>query len=259
MQVTKQFVFALILALGFVMVGTGAVPAAPGHDAKPAGISGPTAPDKPGKIMSWTVRSSDAGAFYPEDPHRTVSPAPLAQPDLATTAPTFTLDTAAFAPLESGRARAAQASTGPASHPSTRAAKPVRVHFVPRLSSRHALISQRILRTATRYMGTPYVWAGTGGGGFDCSGFTMRVFMQNGIPLRRQADWQFTQGQKIARADLQPGDLVFFSTYAPGASHVGIYIGNNQFIHASSSRGVTISSLGESYYSKCYIGARRMY
>lgn len=258
MQVTRQSVFALILAMAFTVAGTGAVFAAPGHGVKPATVSSAAAPDKPGKIMSWSVRSSDVRAFYPEEPHRTVSSVPMAEPVVTATSPGFTFDTSAFAPLESGRGRTSQASTAPG-RSSAQVAKPVRVHFVPRLSSRRAVISQKILRTATRYMGTPYVWAGTGAGGFDCSGFTMRVFMQNGIPLRRQADWQFTQGQRVNRADLQPGDLVFFSTYAPGASHVGIYIGNGQFIHASSRRGVTISSLSESYYKSTYIGARRMY
>ncbi|MBI2264560.1 MAG: C40 family peptidase [Armatimonadetes bacterium] len=115
-----------------------------------------------------------------------------------------------------------------------------------------------ILRTAFRFMGVPYVWAGTSGSGFDCSGFVWRVFKINGISLPRMADSQFLKGKSVSRGDLRAGDLVFFSTYLPGPSHIGIYIGGNRFVHASSGRGVVVSSLGESYYSARYIGGRRL-
>jgi len=124
------------------------------------------------------------------------------------------------------------------------------------LGSRGAMV-QGLIRTSMKYIGVPYVWGGTSPNGFDCSGFTMRMFQYMGINIPRTADIQYSQGSKIRRSDLLPGDLIFFETYTSGASHVGIYIGNNSFIHASSSGGVTISSLLTSYYSSRYYGACR--
>ncbi len=115
-----------------------------------------------------------------------------------------------------------------------------------------------IISTAEKYMGVPYVWGGTTTKGFDCSGFTQFVMKQNGISLPRTAAEQFAVGKSIDKADLQTGDLVFFTTYKPGASHVGIYMGDGNFINASSAaKQVTITPLNESYYVQHYIGARR--
>ncbi|BBB92332.1 MAG TPA: NlpC/P60 family protein [Methylomusa anaerophila] len=118
--------------------------------------------------------------------------------------------------------------------------------------------STGVTKTASKYLGTPYRFGGAGPGGFDCSGFVMYVFDKNGKKLPRTADVQFTVGRKIDRVGLTPGDLVFFTTYAPGASHVGIYYGDGKFIHASSSRGVMISKLDESYWKARYLGAKRV-
>ncbi len=121
------------------------------------------------------------------------------------------------------------------------------------------LISRRLINTAMQYIGTPYVFGGTSlYYGIDCSAFTQQIFAQVGIYLPRTADYQFEVGTPVSRADLIPGDMVFFTTYTYGASHCGIYIGNGEFIHASSSYGVTISSLDHPYYADRYIGARRM-
>lgn len=117
----------------------------------------------------------------------------------------------------------------------------------------------RIIQTAKSYQGVPYVWGGVSPSGFDCSGFTHYTMLQNGIVIPRTAADQYTKGAWVSRSSLKPGDFVFFSTYKPGPSHVGIYLGSNQFIHASSGwEKVVISDLGNSYYSQHYIGAKRI-
>lgn len=119
-----------------------------------------------------------------------------------------------------------------------------------------------IVSFAMQYLGTPYAYGGTGSGGFDCSGFTMHVFSNFGVSLAHGATPQLNNGYYVSQSELQPGDLVFFfGTYntSSAASHVGIYIGGGQFIHASSSRGVIISSLSESYYANRYLTARRVF
>lgn len=119
-------------------------------------------------------------------------------------------------------------------------------------------VGQQIADLGLQYIGTPYVWGGTTTSGFDCSGFTQYVFRQMGYSLNRTAAQQLNNGYAVT--DLQPGDLVFFNnTYSTSAaaSHVGIYIGNNQFVH-SASGGVKVTSLSDSYYASRYIGARRI-
>lgn len=120
---------------------------------------------------------------------------------------------------------------------------------------------QAIVDYARTHLGTPYRWAGASPGGFDCSGFAYHVYSHFGITIPRTSFDQFSAGTAVGKGELRPGDLVFFNTYASGASHTGIYSGNNQFIHSSSARGgcgVIYSSLGDSYYSARYVGARRV-
>ena len=118
----------------------------------------------------------------------------------------------------------------------------------------------QIVQMAQQYMGTPYAWGGSSPGGFDCSGFIYYIYSQFGISLPRMSDGQFEVGRAISGDNLLPGDLVFFTTYEPGSSHVGIYLGGGLFIHASSAAGeVTITPLGKSYYQERYLGARRVW
>lgn len=118
----------------------------------------------------------------------------------------------------------------------------------------------QILAVAREMLGQPVVWGGASPAqGFDCSGLVQYVYRQAGIILPRTADLQFLEGRRISQAALQPGDLVYFTTYEPGASHVGIYIGNNKMIHTSFSRGiVAIADITDSYFVKRYYGAKRV-
>ena len=129
---------------------------------------------------------------------------------------------------------------------------------MPDITHNMNYVAGRVIASSMDYIGVPYVFGGTSPYGFDCSGYVQYVFANAGISLPRTADVQYEVGTPISTTDLVSGDLVFFSTYTYGASHVGIYLGENKFIHASSSRGVTIDSLGSSYWSSHYIGARRI-
>lgn len=113
--------------------------------------------------------------------------------------------------------------------------------------------------SARSYLGVPYKLGGTSRSGIDCSGFTQVVFKQNGISIPRTTGQQFSTGTSVAKSNLKNGDLVFFNTMGRGVSHVGIYVGNNNFIHASTSRGVMISSIYDPHYwGSRYIGAKRV-
>lgn len=117
----------------------------------------------------------------------------------------------------------------------------------------------RLINIAMRFGGVPYVWGGETPAGFDCSGFVQYVFRQIGINLPRTADVQYELGRKVLPTELQPGDLVFFETYEPGASHNGIYVGDGNFIGANSGAGVAVASLASPYWSSRYLGARRLF
>jgi cell wall-associated NlpC family hydrolase len=113
--------------------------------------------------------------------------------------------------------------------------------------------------TALSLRGAPYRNGGGDPAGFDCSGFVRYVYEQHGVAMPRQVREQYRVGKNIDRDRLEPGDLVFFSTVAPGASHVGIVIGGDQFIHAPSERGVVrVESLSQQYWASRFIGAKRV-
>ncbi|WP_083997438.1 C40 family peptidase [Chryseobacterium angstadtii] len=121
-----------------------------------------------------------------------------------------------------------------------------------------------ILKDAEKYLGTPYKFGGNTSSGFDCSGFTVKVFEENDFSLPRRSADQADAGQKIDIKEVKPGDLLFFAT-AGGSrvSHVGIVHdigadGEVKFIHASTSKGVMISSLNEKYWNKAYLHAQRV-
>lgn len=115
-----------------------------------------------------------------------------------------------------------------------------------------------IVEHALSLLGTPYVFGGTTLRGIDCSGFTQYVFAGSGISLPRTSYEQFASGVAVSKNELQAGDLVFFTTYSKGASHVGIYIGGGRFVQADNPHvGVTITSLSNSFYAARYLGARR--
>ena len=128
--------------------------------------------------------------------------------------------------------------------------------FAGGVLARTTRIAQQLTRSALRFLGVPYVFGGTTTSGFDCSGFVQHVFAMLGIGLPRTADAQYDVGRPAVGGP-RPGDLVFFDTYG-GVSHVGIYLGGGQFVHASSSHGVMVSHLSESYWASRYVGAKRL-
>ncbi|OLB61610.1 MAG: hypothetical protein AUI11_08990 [Acidobacteria bacterium 13_2_20CM_2_66_4] len=112
--------------------------------------------------------------------------------------------------------------------------------------------------TALSFRGVPYRNGGSDPQGFDCSGFTQYVFAQYGVALPREVREQFEKGRAVTPDEVAPGDLIFFSTVAPGPTHVGIAIGGDAFVHAPSSAGVVrVERLGSSYWAPRYVGARR--
>lgn len=121
-------------------------------------------------------------------------------------------------------------------------------------------VGQTIVDTAMKYLGVPYVWAGTSPSGFDCSGLVYYVYKENGYSINRTAASIYQNGKAVDKSELQVGDAICFtnSSYS-SIGHVGIYVGNGQFIHASSGSGqVVVSDLSSSYYTNHYYGARRI-
>ncbi len=120
--------------------------------------------------------------------------------------------------------------------------------------------NESLMGTINYYIGTPYKYGGCSKKGIDCSCFVQKVYKESlGMDIPRTVAQQWKRGKYVKKDDLAFGDIVFFKTSKRKApSHSGIYIGGRKFAHASSSLGVTITSLSDSYWSKRYIGARRM-
>ncbi len=134
--------------------------------------------------------------------------------------------------------------------------------IVRELEARQRGGNQRLRQVVDSYLGVPYKWGGTTRSGMDCSAFTRAAYRETyGIELPRTSKQMYQLGRFISRRqDLDSGDLVFFKdTYSgAGISHVGVYLGDGQFAHASSSRGVTITPLSNPYFTKRYAGGRRI-
>ncbi len=136
----------------------------------------------------------------------------------------------------------------PSTPPATTAARP-----------RGEALGHRLAATALEFRGVPYRNGGTSPTGFDCSGLVRYVLARHGLEVPRQTREQYTAGRRIGRNDLRAGDLVFFSTVASGASHVGIALDDDEFVHAPSSRGVVrVERLSTEYWRSRFIGARRV-
>lgn len=117
-------------------------------------------------------------------------------------------------------------------------------------------VTINVVANAAELMGVPYVWGGTTTKGFDCSGFIQYIFAQEGIQLPRTVAQMWNSTTSVSTPAV--GDLVFFETYQKGPSHLGVYIGNNQFVHSGSSTGVTISNLTYDYWKQRYLGTKRV-
>ena len=123
-------------------------------------------------------------------------------------------------------------------------------------------VAAQVVETAMSFLGYPYVYGGSSPKGFDCSGFTSYIYKQYGYSLNRTCSGQLDNGTPVAMSELQPGDLVIFKKYASSAgraSHVGLYIGGGEFVHASTAKvGVIISKLSDAYYTPGFVGGRRI-
>jgi cell wall-associated NlpC family hydrolase len=111
-----------------------------------------------------------------------------------------------------------------------------------------------LINEAKKFIGVPYVFGGISPSGFDCSGFLNYIYNSQGVSIPRTVATIWNESTPVPAP--QKGDLVFFTTTAPGASHAGIYIGDNKFIHAGSSTGVTIADMNNSYWQPRYLGAK---
>jgi cell wall-associated NlpC family hydrolase len=128
--------------------------------------------------------------------------------------------------------------------------------YEPPATEEVSALRKAVIASGRNYLGKPYVWGGTGPDGFDCSGLIQTIFAENGISISRGAKDQYKNGRKVKRKDLRPGDLIFFETYAKGVSHVGIWVGNGNFLHSESSdAGVTITPISIPYWNDRYYGA----
>jgi len=193
--------------------------------------------------------TADASALAATTPAYVVTPE--AQREIEAAAPASNMPSADA----DARMWAATGSTSGAGARKTEKKADAMRRFARGIINRTSSLAVSLTRDAMRFIGTPYVFGGTTSSGFDCSGYVQHVFAMLGIALPRTADAQFYAGRR-ANGGLVSGDLVFFQTYEPGPSHVGIYIGGGKFVH-SSSHGVMVSRLADRYWAERYLGAKR--
>jgi peptidoglycan DL-endopeptidase LytF len=227
--------------------------AAAAVSSRPTAAATPAAP-----ATSTSVATAVAVAAAPPEPDTQTAAVVTPQPRASATAtstptvkPAATTASTPAAPKPSTTPTSASTSTKPAPKP----AAPVAVVAPPPGAPTDGLAGQ-----ALKFLGTPYVWGGSNPSGFDCSGFVWYIGRQLNKQLSRGMLGQYNSGSHPSRDELKPGDLVFFqNTWAPGLSHNGVYIGNNQFVNAADeSSGVTISSLNSAYWSGHWFGATRL-
>ena len=166
--------------------------------------------------------------------------------------------TGACASSNNARPRPFPMPSGAGENPVVQTVEPPPATSVP--APRAAVPEDRsLIATALSFRGTPYRNGGSDPSGFDCSGFIQYVFAQVGLAVPREVHEQYKVGRKIDDEDLKPGDLVFFHTVSRGASHVGLLVGDDTFVHAPSSKGVVrVEHLSSSYWASRFLGARRV-
>jgi len=233
-------------------------------------LSAPTPAPQP--ATTYTVQDGDSVSSIADafgvDPQTVIDANSLSDPYLLQPGQKVVIPGASAAHTTS----AAAASPAPAAQPAVVAPAPT-----PRPAPRPVIVARpapvvhaaapaprtssgwSIVAIASRYLGIPYVWGGTSPGGFDCSGLVWYVYQRAGMGVPRDLYGQLQSGTRVARSNLLPGDIVFFSnTYEAGLSHDGIYIGGGRFINAVDyGIGVAVSSLNDSYWSAHYYGASR--
>ena len=197
-----------------------------------------------------------------------VSTIPTQVPASATpyTTPAPQLTPVSSKPIEIGLAQPRPAAPKPMLHeweapsePAPKPARPAAPKKDPGFIAKALAATKGLMNRAVSWLGTRYVWGGISKSGVDCSGLTKLLYQAEGVSLPHLAKLQFQRGMAVARAALLPGDLVFFNTARGPLTHVGIYIGNGEFLHAANPRrGVRVDKLDSGYYIKRFAGARRL-
>jgi cell wall-associated NlpC family hydrolase len=195
-------------------------------------------------VTGWVMGQYLVQSKAPAVPVAEAKPAAVQEAPKAAPAPAVAAPAAPAQPIQAASTEATRTGTSRGAEPP---AAPV--------GSRN----NTIVDNAMQYVGYRYRYGGSSPNGFDCSGFVYYIVNKSGGKVGRTIPYQINSGTRISRADLQPGDLLFFSnTYKRGLSHAGIYIGNGKFIHAQNERsGVLVSSLNTAYWSSHYTGATR--